>query len=216
MTITMNSHKQMSNGTNAEKEKELKAKPAAGASAQAVPAPRLLQAYRASVAPQLMKEFGYKNVLAVPRIEKVVLNMGVKEGAADIKIIEQLATEVASITGQQPVVTRARKSISAFKLRQGVPIGLRVTLRRARMYEFMDRLFNVAMPRIRDFRGFPVSSFDSSGNYSFGLQEQTIFPEVDYNKMKKIQGMDVTFVITTEKKEQSKRLLELLGFPFRK
>ena len=178
--------------------------------------PRLWEEYRKTVVPAMMKEFHYKNALAIPRIEKVVVNMGVKEGAVDIKALEQLSAELAQITGQHPVTTRAKKSISAFKLRQGVPIGLKVTLRRARMYEFMERLFNIAMPRIRDFRGFPPSSFDGTGNYSFGLQEQIVFPEVDYNKMKKIQGMDITFVTTTRKADEAKRLLELLGFPFRK
>ena len=181
-----------------------------------VKTPRLLELYRTTIVPTMMKEFHYMNSLAVPRIEKIVLNMGIKEGAEDVKVLEHIAHELAQITGQKPVVTRAKKSISAFKLRQGVPIGLKVTLRKARMYEFMDRLFNVVMPRIRDFRGVPVTSFDSTGNYSFGIQEQTIFPEVDYDKMKKLQGMDVTFVITTTKKEESKRLLELFGFPFRK
>ena len=131
-------------------------------------------------------------------------------------MIEHIQHELGQITGQRPVITRAKKSISAFHLREGSPVGLKVTLRKARMYEFMDRLFNMAMPRIRDFRGFLPSSFDSSGNYSFGIQEQIIFPEVEYDKMKKLQGMDVTFVTTTLKKEESKRLLELLGFPFRK
>ncbi|MBI4358439.1 MAG: 50S ribosomal protein L5 [Candidatus Omnitrophica bacterium] len=178
--------------------------------------PKLLETYRTGVVPIMMKEFQYTNPLAVPRIEKIVVNMGVKEGAQDIKILEHLAHELAQITGQKPVITKAKKSISAFKLRQGMPIGLMVTLRRARMYEFMERLFNVAMPRIRDFRGFPATSFDSSGNYSLGIQEQIIFPEVEYDKMKKLQGMDITFVTTTRKKEEAKRILELLGFPFRK
>ena len=177
---------------------------------------RLLELYRETIVPTMMKEFRLKNRLAVPRVEKIVVNMGVKEGAVDIKILEHLAHELAQITGQKPVVTRAKKSISSFKLRQGAAIGLKVTLRRARMYEFMDRLFNVAMPRIRDFRGFLVSSFDSSANYSLGVQEQFIFPEVEYEKMRKIQGMDITFVTTTDKKEESKRLLELFGFPFRR
>ncbi len=178
--------------------------------------PRLLESYRKTVVPQLMEEFKHTNALSVPRLEKIVVNMGVKEGAADIKILEQLSMELASIVGQHPVITRAKKSISSFKLRQNAPIGLKVTLRKARMYEFLDRLINVAMPRIRDFRGFSDSSFDASGNYSLGLQEQTIFPEVDFNKMKKVQGMDITLVTTTDKKEEAKRLLELLGFPFRK
>ena len=181
-----------------------------------VKTPRLLELYRTAIVPTMMKEFHYKNPLAVPRIEKIVINMGVKEGAEDVKVLEHIAHELSQIAGQKPVVTRAKKSISAFKLREGAPIGLKVTLRRARMYEFMERLFNVAMPRIRDFRGFLATSFDSSANYSFGIQEQTIFPEVDYDKMKKLQGMDITFVTTTTEKEESKRLLELLGFPFRK
>lgn len=178
--------------------------------------PRLLDVYRKEIVPVMMKEFGLKNVLAVPKVEKVVLNMGVKEGLTDIKLIEHVAHELGQITGQKPVITKAKKSISAFKLRAGAAVGVKVTLRRSRMYEFMERLFNVAMPRIRDFRGFSPASFDSSGNYSFGIQEQFIFPEVEYDKMRKIQGMDITFVMTTTKKEQSKRLLELFGFPFRK
>ncbi len=178
--------------------------------------PRMLELYRKEIVPVMMKEFHFKNALAVPRIEKIVLNMGIKEGLTDIKLLEHLAHELGQITGQKPVITKAKKSISAFKLRAGASIGVKVTLRRSRMYEFMERLFNVAMPRIRDFRGFSPASFDSSGNYSFGIQEQFIFPEVDYDKMKKIQGMDITFVITTEKKEQSKKLMELFGFPFRK
>ena len=178
--------------------------------------PRLLEFYRKEIVPVMMKEFGLKNVLAVPKVEKVVLNMGVKEGLADIKLIEHVAHELGQITGQKPVITKAKKSISAFKLRAGSPVGVKVTLRRSHMYEFMERLFNVAMPRIRDFRGFSPASFDTSGNYSFGIQEQFIFPEVEYDKMRKIQGMDITFVMTTTKKEQSKRLLELFGFPFRK
>ena len=178
--------------------------------------PRLWDLYRNSIVPAMMKEFHHTNALAVPRIQKIVLNMGVKEGATDIKMLEHLAHELAQITGQKPVMTKAKKSISAFKLREGSPIGLKVTLRKARMYEFMDRLFNVAMPRIRDFRGVPTTSFDSTANYSFGIQEQFIFPEVEYDKMRKIQGMDITFVITTSKKEESKKLLELFGFPFRK
>lgn len=178
--------------------------------------PRLLELYRKQIVPAMMKEFNYHNALAVPRIEKIVINMGVKEGAVDIKMIEHIAHELGQITGQKPVITRAKKSISAFKLREGASVGLKVTLRRYRMYEFMERLFNVAMPRIRDFRGFSPASFDGTANYSFGVQEQFIFPEVEYDKMRKIQGMDITFVTTTNKKEESKKLLELLGFPFRK
>jgi len=176
----------------------------------------MLEKYRSEVVPELMKEFGYKNPMQTPHLEKIVVNMGVKEGQEDIKILDQLAVELARIVGQKPVVTRAKKSISAFKLRQGSPIGLKVTLRRARMYEFIDRLFNVAMPRIRDFRGFLDRSFDQHGHFTIGLTEQTIFPEVEFDKMKKTQGMDITFVTTAENKKEGKRLLELLGFPFRK
>lgn len=178
--------------------------------------PRLLERYRSEVVPELMKEFAYKNPMQAPKVQKIVINMGVKEGQEDIKILDQIAIELSRITGQKPVVTRAKKSISAFKLREGSPIGLKVTLRRARMYEFMDRLFNVAMPRIRDFRGFLDRSFDQHGNFSIGLTEQTIFPEVEYDKIKKTQGMDITFVTTAENKQEGKKLLELLGFPFRK
>src|SRR3989338_8153689 len=180
-----------------------------------VKTPRLLEAYRKNVIPAMMKEFGYTNSMAVPRVEKIVINMGVKEGAADIKLLEHVAHELSQITGQKPLVTKAKKSIAAFKLREGTSIGLKVTLRKIRMYEFMDRLFNVAIPRIRDFRGFPDSSFDSQANYSLGIQEQSIFPEIDFDKMKKTQGMDITFVMSTSEKTESKRLMELLGFPFK-
>ena len=178
--------------------------------------PRLLEKYRRDVIPALRGEFGYKNVMQVPRLKKIVVNMGVKEGQEDVKILEQLAAELSRITGQKPLVTHAKKSIAAFKLREGSPIGLKVTLRRARMYEFMDRLFNVAMPRIRDFRGYSENAFDDRGNYSLGIQEQTIFPEVEYDKVKKIKGMDITFVTTAPTKQEAKRLLELLGLPFSK
>ena len=183
---------------------------------QALPKPRLLERYREQVVPVMADEFSYKNIMQVPRLQKVVLNMGVKEGQEDVKILDQLAVELAQISGQKPLVTRAKKSISAFKLRQGSPIGLKVTLRGLRMYEFIDRLFNVAMPRIRDFRGYPESSFDDRGNYSLGIQEQIIFPEVEYDKIKKTQGMDITFVTTAPTKREGKRLLELLGLPFKK
>ena len=183
---------------------------------EAVETPRMLGQYRKEVLPVLMKEFGYKNPMQAPKLVKIVINMGVKEGQEDIKILDQLAEELSRFTGQKPVVTRAKKSISSFKLRQGSPIGLKVTLRRARMYEFVDRLFNVAMPRIRDFRGFSDRSFDQRGNFSIGLTEQTIFPEVEYDKMKKTQGMDITFVTTAGNRQEGRKLLELLGFPFRK
>lgn len=184
--------------------------------AQANAKPRLMELYRKEIAGKMMSEFGYKNVMQVPRVEKVVINMGVKEAKDDVKIIEQLAEELKMITGQKPVTTLAKKSISAFKLREGVPVGLKVTLHRARMYEFIDRLFNVAMPRIRDFRGYPDYSFNDQGNYTLGIQEQTVFPEVQFDKVRMVKGMDITFVISTKSKAESKRLLELLGLPFRK
>lgn len=184
--------------------------------AETLTKPQLFLKYRNEIIPQLMKEFGYENVMQAPRLLKIVINMGVKEGKEDIKVLEHLATELAVITGQKPLVTRAKKSISAFKLREGNPIGLKVTLRKARMYEFMERLFNVAMPRIRDFRGYSEQSFDGHGNYTFGIQEQIIFPEVEFDKMKKTQGMDVTFVTSAPSDGEARRLLELLGLPFRK
>ena len=176
--------------------------------------PRMLTRYRDQIVPTLLKEFAYENVMQVPKLKKVVVNMGVKEGQEDVKIIEQLSQELSMITGQKPLVCRAKKSIAAFKLRENSPIGLKVTLRRARMYEFLDRFFNIAMPRIRDFRGYNPHSFDQKGNYSLGLREQTIFPEVEFDKVKKVKGMDVTFVTTAQNKTEAKRLLELLGLPF--
>ncbi len=178
--------------------------------------PRLLQRYRSEIIPAMMDEFNYGNIMQSPRLEKVVVNMGVKEAQEDIKILEQLSLELSQITGQKPLVTKAKKSISAFKLRQGSPIGLKVTLRGHRMYEFVDRLFNVAMPRIRDFRGFPESSFDGRGNYTLGLQEQMIFPEVEYDKIRKTQGMDITFVTSAKTDAEARKLLELFGLPFRR
>lgn len=180
------------------------------------PLPRLAQKYKEEVVPKLMAEFNYTNIMAVPRLQKVVINMGVKEGSQDIKILDQLAVELAQITGQKPLVTRAKKSISGFKLRKGAAIGLKVTLRRDRMYEFLDRLFNIAMPRIRDFRGFSERSFDGRGNYTLGLAEQIIFPEVSFDKIKKIQGMDITFVTTARRDEEAMKLLQYLGLPFRR
>ena len=183
---------------------------------EAVYTPRLREKYQKEIVPAMIKAQGYKNPHQVPRLLKIVINMGVKEGAQDIKILDAVKADLATVTGQTPVITRARKSIAAFKLREGSPIGLKVTLRGPRMYEFLDRLINVAMPRIRDFRGLPDTGFDSQGNLSIGLQEQIIFPEVDFDKIKKVQGMDITFVTTTDKKNEAKLLLELLGFPFRK
>ncbi|MBI3306727.1 MAG: 50S ribosomal protein L5 [Candidatus Omnitrophica bacterium] len=178
--------------------------------------PKLFERYREEVAPVMMEEFQYKNVMQIPRLQKVVVNMGIKEGAQDIKILDQAALELGRITGQKPLVARAKKSIAAFKLREGSPIGLKVTLRSNRMYEFLDRLFNVAMPRIRDFRGYSEKSFDGRGNYTLGITEQIVFPEVEFDKIKKVQGMDVTFVTSAETDKEGKRLLELLGLPFKK
>lgn len=164
----------------------------------------------------MMQTFGLKNRLAVPRLEKIVINMGVGEALQDIKILEKASEELAAITGQKPIIRRAKKAISNFKLKQGAPVGCKVTLRRARMYEFLDRLINVTMPRIRDFRGVPADSFDKAGNYTLGLTEQGIFPEIEYDKITRPQGMDITFVISGAKTtEQSRELLRLFGMPFK-
>jgi len=178
--------------------------------------PRLLEKYRNEVAPALRDKYKYSNVMEIPRVLKVVINMGVKEATQDIKVLDQASKELALITGQKPVVTRAKKSISNFKLRAGQPVGLKLTLRRHRMYEFLDRLFNVALPRVRDFRGLSTSSFDNFGNYSMGLAEQMIFPEIEYDNVTRVQGMDITFVTTAKTKEEAQELLTLLGMPFRK
>ncbi len=178
--------------------------------------PRLAEKYKKEVVPVLKQEFKYPNAMRVPKLEKVVVNIGVKEGQEDIKLFEQLAHELGQITGQKPQVNRAKKSIAGFKLREGSPVGLKVTLRRQRMWEFLDRLFNVAMPRIRDFRGYSEHAFDERGNYTLGITEQTIFPEVEFDKVKKIKGMNITFVTTAENKQEAKRFLELLGLPFHK
>jgi large subunit ribosomal protein L5 len=177
--------------------------------------PRLLEKYRNDIVPQLMQSFNLKNRLAVPRLEKIVVNMGVGEAIGDIKILEKSIQELGTITGQKPVMRRAKKAISNFKIRKGLPVGCKVTLRRTMMYEFLDRLINVALPRIRDFRGVPLDSFDKGGNYTLGLKEQTIFPEIEYDKISRPQGMDVTLVIKNAKtKEQAKELLKLFGVPF--
>ena len=162
-----------------------------------------------------MQKFGFKNPMAVPHLEKIVVNMGVGEALQDIKILEKSMEEMAAITGQKPIMRRAKKAISNFKIKQGQPIGCKVTLRRAHMYEFMDRLVNVTMPRIRDFRGVPKDSFDKGGNYTLGLSEQVIFPEIEYDKISRSQGMDIVFVIKNAKsQEAAKELLKLFGMPF--
>lgn len=177
---------------------------------------RLLERYRNEVIPQLMAEFGYKNVMQVPKLEKIVINIGLGEAIQNAKAVDAAVNDLMLITGQKPVVTRAKKSIAAFKLRAGMPIGAMVTLRGRRMYEFMDRLQSVAMPRIRDFRGVSPNSFDGRGNYTLGLREQIVFPEIDYDKIDKTRGLEITFVTTAKTDEEGRRLLALLGMPFAK
>jgi len=177
--------------------------------------PRLKQHYLETVVPALKERFGYRSPMEVPRVVKVVVNMGVGEATQDPKALDAAVTDLRAITGQKPVVTRAKRSIAAFKLRKGVPIGCYVTLRGDRMYDFLDRLFTVALPRVRDFRGVPSRSFDGRGNYSLGIREQLIFPEIDYDKVDKVRGMDVTIVTTARSDEEAKSLLSLLGMPFR-
>ncbi len=176
---------------------------------------RLRERYLKEVVPALRQEFGYRNVMAVPKIEKIVVNMGLGEATENIKAIDAGADELARITGQKPVVRRARKSIAQFKVRKGMPIGVMVTLRGERMYEFLDRLITIALPRVRDFRGVSPRGFDGRGNYTLGLRDQLIFPEVDYLKADKTRGMNVTVVTTARRDEEARRLLQLLGMPFR-
>jgi len=176
--------------------------------------PRLLQRYNDEILPILMKTFNYENRYEAPRLQKIVLNMGVGAATQDIKILEEAMTQLSLISGQKPVMTRAKKSIANFKVRKGMPIGCKVTIRGARMYEFLDRLLNVALPRIRDFRGVNPDSFDSNGNYSLGIREQTIFPEVDIDKVTRVQGLDVTIHIKSNSKKESYELLRLFGMPF--
>ena len=178
--------------------------------------PRLRERYKKEIIPQLMKEFKYPNPMAVPRLEKGVINMGLGEATQNIKILDAGVEQLTMITGQRPVVTRARKSVAGFKLRASMPVGCFVTLRGNRMYEFLDRLINIALPRVRDFRGLSTKSFDGRGNYTLGIQDQLIFPEVDYTKVEKIKGMNITIVTTAKSDEEARRLLELLGFPFRR
>jgi large subunit ribosomal protein L5 len=178
--------------------------------------PRIREQYDKEAVPALMKQFGYKNRLQVPRLERIVLNMGLGKGTADPKIVETGASEQAKIAGQKPVVTRAKKAISNFKLRKGLQIGAMVTLRQRNMYEFMDRLCNVALPRVRDFKGVSPKSFDTRGNYTLGIREHIIFPEIDFDKVDKVLGMNVTFVTTARTSEEAKALLGYLGMPFRK
>jgi large subunit ribosomal protein L5 len=176
--------------------------------------PRLQALYENSVRPALMKEFGYKNPLQAPRLEKIVVNMGVGEGVQDPKKVEAAAGELTAITGQRPVITRAKRSIASFKLRQGMPIGCKVTLRRYRMYEFLDRLITVALPRVRDFRGIPGKSFDGRGNFALGLREQIVFPEVDYDRVDAVRGMNVVVTTTATTDAEAKALLAAFAMPF--
>ncbi|MBL7988016.1 MAG: 50S ribosomal protein L5 [Chlorobi bacterium] len=179
-------------------------------------APRLIQKYREQVVPAMMKQFGYANIMQVPRLVKITLNRGVGDATGDQKLLQTAVDELQLISGQRPAVTKAKNSISNFKLREGVAIGARVTLRGARMYEFFDRFVAVAAPRIRDFRGFPDRSFDGRGNYSMGVKEQIIFPEIDVDKVVRIDGMDISFVTTANTDEEAYALLKEMGFPFRK
>jgi large subunit ribosomal protein L5 len=176
---------------------------------------RFLTQYREQVVPQLVKQFGYKSVMEVPRITKITLNMGVGEAVVDKKNIDAAVADMTKIAGQKPVVTKARKAIANFKIRQGVPIGCMVTLRGARMYEFLDRLVTVAFPRVRDFRGVPGRAFDGRGNYSIGLKEQIIFPEIEYDKIDKLRGMNISITTTAKSDEEAKALLSAFRFPFR-
>ncbi|MBZ0116843.1 MAG: 50S ribosomal protein L5 [Sandaracinaceae bacterium] len=178
--------------------------------------PRLLQRYRNEAVPSLMKELGLKNVMEVPRLQKIVVNMGLGEAVQNAKIIDTAVEELAALTGQKPVVTRAKKSIASFKLRENAAIGAMVTLRKERMWEFADRLLSFALPRVRDFRGVSPKAFDGRGNYTLGIREQIIFPEINYDKIDKIKGLNVTFVTTANNDEHGRGLLRFLGMPFRK
>jgi large subunit ribosomal protein L5 len=178
-------------------------------------AARLKEQYQKAVIPALTKEFGYKNLMAVPKIEKISLNVGLGEATQNSKLMDPAANELGAIAGQRPVITKARKSIAAFKLREGMPIGCTVTLRGERMYEFFDRLVNVALPRVRDFRGVSSKSFDGRGNYTLGLKDQLIFPEIDYNKVDKVKGMNICITTTAKTDAEGLALLKHLGMPFR-
>jgi large subunit ribosomal protein L5 len=177
---------------------------------------RQREKYYKEVVPALMKEFGYTNPMQVPRITKIVLNIGMGEAIANAKALDNAVNDVTAIVGQKPMITRAKKSIAAFKLRAGMPIGVMVTLRSERMYDLMDRLFNIALPRVRDFSGVSSKSFDGHGNYTLGLREQLIFPELEYDRIDKVRGMELVFVTTAKTDQEARRLLELMGMPFRR
>jgi len=197
--------------------KEPKPEGAAQAKGQDEPkvTPRLKETYRNQIVPALMKEFGYKNPMQVPKVDRVVLNVGMGEAIQNVKLLEGATSELGIITGQRPVVTKAKKAIAGFKLRQGMPIGAKVTLRSDRMYEFLDRLLTLALPRIRDFRGVSPKAFDGRGNYTLGLKEQLIFPEIDFNKVDKTRGMNISIITTAKTDDQARSLLKSLGMPFR-
>lgn len=177
---------------------------------------RLKDFYKSDVAPALMKKFGYKSVMQVPKLEKVVINVGAGEAKDNSKVIDAVIDDLTTITGQRAVATKAKKSVANFKLREGMKIGAKVTLRGDRMYEFVDRLFSIALPRVRDFRGINPNSFDGRGNYTMGIKEQLIFPEINYDKIDKVRGMDISFITTAKTDEESRELLKLLGAPFAK
>lgn len=175
---------------------------------------RLKEKFNKELSPAMMQKFNYSNVMEIPKLEKVIINIGAGEAIQNPKTLDGAAADLKAITGQKPVITKAKKSIAAFKLRAGVPIGIKVTLRSERMYEFVDKLFNVALPRVRDFRGVSPKAFDGRGNYTLGLKEQLLFPEIDYDKVDQIRGMDIVFVTTAKTDEEAKELLSLLGMPF--
>ena len=177
---------------------------------------RLKDFYVKEAAPALMKKFSYKSVMQIPKLDKIVINVGAGEARENSKAIDAISGDLAQITGQKPMVCKAKKSVANFKLREGMPIGVKVTLRGAKMYEFMDRLFNVALPRVRDFRGINPNSFDGRGNYNMGLKEQLIFPEIDFDKIDKVRGMDICFVTTAKTDEEARELLTIMGAPFAK
>jgi large subunit ribosomal protein L5 len=204
----------MAQGAKTKREKEKTDVKASATEPRAVP--RLRERFREAIAPALMKQFRYKNIWQVPRPSKIVINMGLGEAVANVKVIDAAVEELSAVTGQKPVVTRAKKSEAGFKLRTGVPIGCKVTLRGDRMYEFLDRFVNIALPRIRDFRGVPAKSFDGRGNYNLGVREQLIFPEIKYDKVDAVRGMDIAIETSARTDEQARALLEHLGFPFQK
>jgi len=177
---------------------------------------RLRELYRAEIAPKLREEFGYRNVMQIPRLEKIVINVGLGEALQNAKALDAAVKDVSTIAGQRPVITRARKSIATFKLRAGNPIGVKVTLRGDRMYAFLDRLVNIALPRMRDFRGVPRDAFDGRGNYTLGLREQIVFPEISYDQVDRVRGMEITIVTSARSDEEARRLLEHLGMPFQR